>query len=191
MLAYSIYNYAFYVFGAAFNDLFLLHVAVFSLSIFTLAVGMANLDVADIGRGFRARTPARWISGYLLGVAAVLGGMWSSSALRFAATGKLPETAFPASGLHLIFTLDLALLVPSLALAAVLLWRRTAWGYLSATALSVYGAAYQVNFILATVFQANAQVAGVSAFDPLALLLAMGFLVCAALLLGNLRSAAR
>lgn len=187
MLAYSVYNYAFYVFGAAFNDIFLVHVALFSLSIFALALGMANLDVAGIGRRFRTCTPARWISGYLLLVAAVLGGMWSYHALRFAATGKLPETAFPASGLHLIFTLDLALLVPSLALASVLLWRRAAWGYLLGTLLSVYGAAYQLNFILATVFQANAHVAGVSAFDPLAPLLTLAFLVCAVLLLGNLR----
>ena len=191
MLAYSLYNYALYVFGTAFNDLFLLHVALFSLSVFALGLGLANVDVAGIGRGFRPRTPARPISGYLLAVAAVLGGMWSYHALRFAATGKLPQTAFPASGLHLIFTLDLALLVPSLALAAVLLWRRRAWGYLLGTVLSVYGAAYQVNFILATVFQANAHVVGVSGFDPLALLLATAFLLCAALLLGSLQPTTR
>jgi hypothetical protein len=71
-------------------------------------------------------------------------------------------------------------------LAAVLLWRRTAWGYVLATALSVYGAVYQLNYMSASFFQANAHVAGASAFDPLTLALAIGFLISAALLLGNL-----
>jgi hypothetical protein len=38
----------------------------------------------------------------------------------------------------------------------------------------------------ASFFQANAHVAGASAFDPLTLALAIGFLISAALLLGNL-----
>jgi len=42
MLVYSVYNYAVYVFGAAFNDLFLLHVALFSLSIFALVLALGT-----------------------------------------------------------------------------------------------------------------------------------------------------
>lgn len=189
VLAYSVYNYAFYVFGAAFNDVFLLHVGLFCLSVFALALALATLDVAGLGGRFGARTPARWIGGYLLATAAVLGGMWSFFSLRFAATGTLPDGVLPASAVHLVYTLDLGLLVPSLALAGVLLWWRSAWGFVLGTVLSVYGAAYQLNFMAATVFQANVQVAGVSAFDPLALLLAVAFLLATALLLGNLRSA--
>ncbi len=78
-------------------------------------------------------------------------------------------------------------MVPSLALAAILLWRRTAWGYILGAVLSVYGVIYQLNFMSASFFQANAHVAGASAFDPLELPLVTGFLVSAALLLGNLR----
>jgi len=37
-LAYTVYNFAFYVFGASFNDLFLVHVVAFSASIFALIV---------------------------------------------------------------------------------------------------------------------------------------------------------
>jgi hypothetical protein len=58
--------------------------------------------------------------------------MWSFFSLRFAATGRLPEGIMPGSGVHLVYTLDLALVVPSLALAAVLLWRQTAWATCSA-----------------------------------------------------------
>jgi hypothetical protein len=182
-LAYAVYTYAFLVFGAAFNDVFLLHVALFCLSLFALALLLANLDVPALAASLGRRTPARWIGAFLLAVAAGLGGMWTFSSLRFALTGRLPDEIMPASGVHLVYTLDLALVVPSLALAGVLLWRRTAWGYVLGAVLSVYGLTYQLNFMAASVFQANAHVAGASAFDPLELPLVAGFLISAALLL--------
>jgi hypothetical protein len=191
MLAYSVYNYAYYVFGLAFNDVFLLHVALFSASLFALILAMASLDVAGIGWRFGARTPARWVGGFLLLVAAVLGVMWSWFSLRFAVTGKLPGGAFPASGQHLVYTLDLSLLVPSFALAGVLLWRRTAWGFVLATLVGVYAAVYQLNYLIASAFQADADVAGAMALDPAALGLTIAFLLAAVLLLGNLRPARR
>jgi hypothetical protein len=36
LLAYAVYDYAFYAFGMAFNDLFLVHVALFTLALFAL-----------------------------------------------------------------------------------------------------------------------------------------------------------
>jgi hypothetical protein len=149
-LAYPIYNYAFYVFGTAFNDIFLPHVALFSLLLFALALTLTNLDVAAIGARLVRRTPARLISAFLMLVAVALGGIWAFFSLRFAATGELPDGILPASGMHLVYTLDLSLVVPSLALAAVLLWRRTAWGYVLGVVLSIYGAIYQLNFMSAS-----------------------------------------
>jgi hypothetical protein len=191
LLAYSLYNYAFYVFGAAFNDIFLLHVALFSASIFALALTLATIDLAGLGRRIRWPGLTRWVSGYLLLVATVLGGMWTFFSLRFATTGTLPETAFPPAGLHLIYTLDLSLLVPSFALAAVLLWRRSPFGYALATAASVYGAVYQLNYMAATLFQANAKVPGVAAFDPLTVVLTIGFVLALGFMLRGLGSESR
>jgi hypothetical protein len=112
--------------------------------------------------------------------------MWSLYALRFVVTGTLPGDV-PAAGQHLVYALDLSLLAPSLAVGAILLWRRTAWGYLLGTPMSTMGAVYQVNLMLAAVFQANAHVAGVSAFSPLGLSLTVAFVAAATLLLANLR----
>jgi len=125
-------------------------------------------------------------------MAASLGGIWGFYSIRFAATGELPEGSLlvlPASGLHLAYVLDLALLVPGYALAAVLLWRRTAWGYLSGTVLLASGVVHQLNYMSAVTFQANAHVPGASAFDPLELLIVGAFLITTALLLGSLRTA--
>ena len=194
MLAYSVYNYAFYVFGSQFNDFFLVHVALFGLSIFALVLALANLDVTGIAGRFRQHTPVRWISAILLFLAVGLGAMWVVSSLRFAITGEPPTESrlvLPTAGTHLGYVLDLSLLVPGYALAAVLLWRRHAWGYVLATLLLTSGAVHQVSYMTALVFQANANLPGATSFDPGEPPIALGFLIAAALLLGNLRLATR
>lgn len=191
MLAYAVYDYAFYVFGAAFNAFFLVHVAILSGSIFALAVALANLDVAGIAGAFRPRTPTRWIGGLLMLLAVGLGVMWTFYAIRFAVTGRFPEESLlvlPPASVHLAYALDLSLLVPGYALASVLLWRRAPWGYVLAGMLLPFGVVYQVNYMVALAFQARAGVPGAVAFDPLEPVVAAAFLVATVLLLGNLRS---
>jgi hypothetical protein len=114
-LAYAVYDYATYVFGSAFNDLFLVHIALFSLSVFALALALANLDVASIAAGFRAGTPTRSVSVLLALPTVGLAAMWSFYALRFAFTGAAPGESLlvlPSASVHLGYVLDLALLVP-------------------------------------------------------------------------------
>lgn len=194
MLAFSVYNYALYVFGTAFNDVFLLHVAVFSLSIFALILALANLDVPWVGRHFGARTPVRWISVVLGFLAVALGGMWIFFSLRFAVTGEVPQEpsklVLPTASTHLGWVLDLALLVPVYLLAAVLLWRRAAWGYVLATVSLVAGTVHQLSYMTALVFQARAEVPGATAFDPQEPFIAAAILVAAVLLLANVRRTA-
>jgi hypothetical protein len=60
MLAYLVYTYAYYLFGPPFNDLFLLHPAVFSSSLFALVLTVCALDVPGVAARFSPRTPRRW-----------------------------------------------------------------------------------------------------------------------------------
>lgn len=191
-LVYAVYNYAIYVFGSAFNALFLIHVALFSLSVFALGLALASLDVAAIARGFSARTPVRVVSGLLMLLAIGLGAMWVFYSLRYAITGAAPKESslvLPAASTHLGYVLDLALLVPGYALAAVLLWRRAGWGYVLGTALLIAGIISQVSYMTALIFQAAAGVAGASWFDPAEPVILGIYLAGAALLLSGLRPA--
>ncbi|HXV94288.1 MAG TPA: hypothetical protein VD813_13370 [Pseudonocardia sp.] len=167
MLAYAAYDYALYVFGTAFNDVLLLHVALFSLSVFAFGLALANLDAAGIAARFAPRTPVRTISVVLLVVGLALGGIWVFQALRFAVSGEAPtETllVLPPANTHLAYVLDLALLVPGYVLAAVLLWRRAPWGYVLAGVLLPFSVVYQLNYMTALAFQADAGVSA-TAFD--------------------------
>ncbi len=124
-LAYSVYNYAYYVFGAEFNDVFVLHIALFSLSIGALVLAVANVDVDAIATRFRDVPGARIVGGFLTVVGSFLGLLWVSMSIRYAVTGEL-MAGLPADGVHLVFAIDTSLLVPALVIAGILLWRRTA-----------------------------------------------------------------
>ena len=110
------------------------------------------------------------------------GALWLFVVSRNAVTGEVLHD-IPVAGQHLVFALDLSLLVPSLVVAGVLLWRQAPMGYVLGAAMCVMGALYQFNLMVAGVFQANADVAGVKAFPPEGLFLTAGFVVSALLLL--------
>ena len=144
MLAYLSYNYAYYLFGVPFSDLFLLHAAVFSSSLLAL------------------------------------GGIWVYASIRFITTGELPVgSALVESDavVQLGLALDLTVLVPAYALAAVLLWLRAAAGYVLATVLLIAGTLHQVSYMVALLFQSTAGVPEAVAFDPFEPVIAAFYLV--------------
>src|SRR3990170_7367811 len=90
VLDYMLYNYAFYLFGAAFNAFFLIYAALLGLSIFALIFGLVNLDAKIIQQQFNARTPVKWIGGYFLFVALGLSVVYLMQSIGFIVTGQLP-----------------------------------------------------------------------------------------------------
>src|SRR4051812_16763662 len=91
LLGYGVYNFAFYVFGAAFNDLFLAHVVGFSASIFALIAWATELDAPAIAARFDVRTPARAVAVLLLAVAGVFATLWTTFSLAYAVTAASPS----------------------------------------------------------------------------------------------------
>jgi hypothetical protein len=168
-LGFTIYNAALYVFGASFNDLFLLHVAVLTLA--TVALGRDLVALAPAAA--RAPSPAnatrRVAAGALVLLALGLGAMWVFYSLRFALTDGTPgesELVVPIAMTHLGYALDLGLLVPLYFAAAVQLWRDRAWGLELGALAFVAGLGQQLAYMSALVFQSAANVRGATAFDP-------------------------
>jgi hypothetical protein len=181
-LAYSVYDYAYYVFGAEFNDIFVLHIALFSLSIAALVLVIANIDVETIATRFRGMQGERFIGGFLAVVGAVLGSLWVILAIRFSVTGEL-IAGLPREGVHLVFAIDTSLLAPALVISGILLWKRTPRGFVFGTAMAVMGVLYQVNLLTAGLFQSVAGVPGVKAFPAEGVVLATGFALATLMLL--------
>jgi hypothetical protein len=189
MLWLTLYDYAFYLFGAAFNEFFLVYVTLFSLSILALIFGVASIDAGVISRQFRARTPVKWIAGYMVFIAAFLGGFWTAQTVSFLVTGQLPQTIID-SGIHtsIVFALDLSLLVPGMVLGAIWLWQRRPWGYALAALMMIKGTLYPMVLIGMAIFYARAT----GTWDALTLFwvfFAVASVIFAGLLFGNMKSA--
>lgn len=189
MLLYAVYNDAYAVFGSTFNDAFLVHIATFGASLFALACVMPALDYARIARSFRPVRGAKAVGIFLVVVGVAQGALWLFILLRNVVNGEVLHD-IPASGQHLVFALDLGLLVPTLIVSGILLAGRRPVGYLLGTAVAVMGAVYQVNLMIAGVYQADADVAGVKAFAPESVVLTIAFVIAALLMLLGRRSTA-
>lgn len=152
-LWYMVYNYMFYLFGAAFNAFFLIYAALFTMSSYALVLALLKVDVRDFGARVFDRIPVKFVSGFMLFFAILLGGMWIALSLSYVFTGVIPvaitQTDHPTG---VVFAIDLALIVPSLALCAVALRRRTAWGYLLSTIVMIKASTYALAMIAMSVF---------------------------------------
>lgn len=145
MLAFMTYNYAFYLFGAAFNAHFLLYVALFILPVLALIAGLVDLDMAAIRSRMPGRTVLRTAGAYMLLWGLMLGTLWSSQAMAYITDGTLPELlAITGQHVHLIAAMDLTLVVPFFLLAGWWLWQGYQWGVVLGVISNVKGAVYCV-----------------------------------------------
>ena len=190
VLGYASYNYASYVFGTGFSDVFLLQDAAFTTATFAVGFSAASLDLGRIYKSFRPSTPARAISSVLALLAGGFGAMWTFYSLRIALTGEPPRESLlvlPEQNLHLAYVLDLTLLVPGYGLAAALLWRRTRWGFPLAATLLVFTLLHELSYMAALAAQARAGISSSGALDPQALAIIAVVLVATLALFASTR----
>jgi len=130
-LGFILYTYMSMCFGAAYNRLFLVYVALFGLSLYAFILSMLSFDLAALPARFSARLPRRTIAGVFFFVATFLALAWLGRIAATFAPGAIPALENTTS--LFIQAMDLALIVPLCVLAAVLLLRRSPWGYLLAS----------------------------------------------------------
>ena len=188
LLDYMLYNFAFYLFGAAFNWFFLIYTALLGLSIFALIFGLASMDMNGITQSIRPRMPIKWIAAYMLFVATGLTVIYVMQSLGFIFAGEIPpivtRTGHPTS---IVFALDLTLLVPFLALGAFWVLRRKAWGFVLAGICTVKGALYTLVLTAGSLWASNAGIEGASNETPLWITLTVLGITASGLFYGNLK----
>lgn len=130
MLFYFVYVYLQSATGDAFNPLFLVYVAIFALSSVAFFLNLRGLDVSALPAHLSARFP-RWLFiGLTLLISTALTVLWvGGRIIPYTIAGRFPnEYAGMTTLVSQVF--DLGMLVPLLLSTAILLWRRSAWGYL-------------------------------------------------------------
>lgn len=142
-LWYLLYNYVFYLYGAQFNNFFLLYALLFSLSVYALAITMSNLDMDLIKKSIKEQAPLRAISGFLFFFAFALGMPWIAMTLGFKLSGQIPPFE-----MTIVFATDLSFLVSVLVFSAMLLWKKNTWGFVLAAMIMLKGLLYPLVLII-------------------------------------------
>ncbi len=136
VLVYSVYNFVIYAFDVRFNALFLVYVAVLGMSIYALIGGLAAIDARRLRGAFGPRTPVRSTAVVLIVIGACSYGLWLAGDLPAIIGGTVPpevlDADVPTNPVHV---LDMAVLLPAVLAAGILLTKRRPWGYLLAPVL--------------------------------------------------------
>lgn len=130
-LGYVLYTYLSMSMLTAFNQLFLVYVALFSLCLFALVLCLMSIDVDSLPARFSAGLPRRAIATLLGGTGVFLTVAWLGRIAAPWLNGAPP--ALEHTTTMVIQALDLGLVMPVVLLGAWLLWQRRAWGYLLAS----------------------------------------------------------
>ncbi|WP_245800569.1 hypothetical protein [Natrinema saccharevitans] len=126
---YLLYTYASYAFMTAFNELYLVYVALLWLTLFAFVDGMARLDPAALKRRIGESSVRSYVAFQLL-LVGLVSALWLSAVLPAILAGTTPpsiaDAGLPTS---VIYSLDLGIVVPAFALSAHWLRNRRPWGY--------------------------------------------------------------
>lgn len=130
---YFVYNGVMFVLGTPFNQLYLVYEAMLGLAIWTTALVLVTTDLGALRRSFAASFPDRPIAAYLLVIVAANTFLWLSAVVP-AVLGYASPRFLEGTGLTTVPTYDqdLAFWLPTIAVAAIWMWRRMAWGRLIA-----------------------------------------------------------
>lgn len=158
MLGYAVYNYGFYLFGAAINLHFPVYVALFALPVFTLILLLGRLDPAEVAADFVPQTPINWVGGYMFFTGAGLALAWIAQWLNFMLTGATPDIGEEA--FKLVAAMDLSFMVPWFIVGAAMLVKNTPWGYVIAPIIIAKGATYTLVLTVTSTVAATRGVSG-------------------------------
>ncbi len=137
-LGYLAYAYGMYALGVRWNPFFLVYVALFGLSLFALIIGLVETDADAIRASVAGRAPVRSVATYLMLIAVLVAAIWLAEEVGALLRGTVPPSVLqfeaPTSIVHVF---DLGIVLPTMALAAVMLLRGRPWGYVLAGVLLV------------------------------------------------------
>lgn len=156
-LAYFLYTYMSYSFLCMYNPLFLVYVALMSMSFFALVFTMLSFDMAALKEAFGKGLPAKTIGIFILAFACAIALMWLGRIIPPLMAGKVPSGLEHYTTL-VIQAMDLGFVIPVAILSAVWLMQRKAAGLLLSSVMCMKGATMLTSLTAMVISQALAGV---------------------------------
>jgi hypothetical protein len=152
-LAYFLYNYASMAFGAAYNNLFLVYVALFSASLFGLVLALSSFDVQALPAHFTTGLPRRGIGIFLIVSGGILALFWLVVSIIPALLQNRAPAEVASYTTFITGVVDEGVVAPALLVSGALLLRRAPLGYLLASMMLVFTITLGPNLIAGGVLQ--------------------------------------
>jgi hypothetical protein len=136
-LGFILYTYMSMATLASFNVLFIVYIALFTLSMYAFILSMMSFDLKDLPNHFSEKLPRGWIAGLMFVVAGFFALAWLGRI--FAALQPDAVPALENTTTMVIQFMDLGLIAPAAVLGGILILRHSAWGYLLAAIMMTKG----------------------------------------------------
>lgn len=130
-LGFFLYTYVSMSANTAYNELFLVYVALYSLSLFAFILSIRSIDLHGLPQRFDEQLPRRGIAGVLFAAGGFLLLAWLGRIVPPLLQGGTP--ILENSTTLVIQAMDLGLILPLAYVSGILLLQRKAWGYLLAS----------------------------------------------------------
>jgi len=157
LLGYFVYIYASMAFGAAYNPLFLLYIAVFGISLFGFIIvfNSAVLKLAAVKD--LSRLPGRGLTIFMFLSGVITLFIWSAPLIEALLSGSAPARMDSYTTM-VTYAIDLAVITPATIICAFMILRGNALGYVLAMPLLTLIILLAPQIILSTIFQYRAGV---------------------------------
>lgn len=136
-LGFFLYTYMSMASLASYNSLFLVYVAIFTLSLYAFILCMMSYDLNTLPEAFSDKLPHKWIVGLMFIVGGFLLLAWLGRIVPPLFQNQTPVLENTTT--LVIQFMDLGLIVPLAFLGGFLLLRRNAWGYLLSSIMLTKG----------------------------------------------------
>lgn len=128
-LAYLFYAYGIFVIERFYNSFYLIYIAIFTVSFWSLVYGLKSIRVSILEKA-RISKLVRFISiGFLIFIPLLFYFLWTMQLLPLMQTGKKLEFAYS------IFILDMVFVLPALIISAFLIIKKKGLGFVLAPIL--------------------------------------------------------
>jgi hypothetical protein len=151
VLAYELYVYLIYTLGAIYNPLFPFYMLITGLCIYSMIGILGNLNKSSFQEMINPSLPRRWTAIFFLMLVIIFAFVWMSQVMVSIQTGI-------ADSGHFIFVIDLTVVLPAFAIAAVHLLHKTELGDVLAGMLLIKFDSLCISIALGQWFRAMNQI---------------------------------
>jgi len=154
VLGYYLYYGASLGLVVAYNNLYLVYLALFSASFFAFVLALTAIDLPSLPARFSPRLPRRGMAIFMFVVGIGVAFIWLSDVINALTADAVPEAL--RSHIALVtYTLDVGIIAPACILAGILILRRASLGYLLTGLMTILLALVGAMVIGQTVMQLN------------------------------------